>query len=144
MPSGQIELLLPACGVVGDRAQAALKQFKGATVSWEQASTQLHTALSYWTSDAEDTFDNAHLLSPHSLGALVSLIYNRGSFMESFDPLDRRREMRNIRDQMRSRDFGKIPGEIRAMKRLWANNKDARGIVLRREAEAELFEAGLG
>jgi hypothetical protein len=48
--------------------------------------------------------------------------------------------MRAIKAHMSVRRFQSIPGEIRAMKRLWPNTL---GLRIRREREAELFEDGL-
>ena len=44
---------------------------------------------------------------------------------------------------MKNQDFAPIPDRIRAMNRLWQNDPNARGLLLRREAEALLFEKGL-
>jgi hypothetical protein len=43
---------------------------------------------------------------------------------------------------MTKKDFAKIPAEFRKMRRLWTN-KSNRGVALRREHEARLFEKGL-
>lgn len=51
--------------------------------------------------------------------------------------------MREIYQLMRVRTFDQIPAKLREMKRLWLNDPGARGVVLRREAEALLFEEGL-
>lgn len=82
-------------------------------------------------------FPNADELHPDSLGALVSLVYNRGSAMSG----ERGREMRAIAEFMRSRRFFEIPGKIREMNRLWPQSSS---LQRRREAEAVLFEQGLG
>jgi hypothetical protein len=47
--------------------------------------------------------------------------------------------MRNIRTLMANEDFDKIPGELRKMRRLWTNTS-IRGVALRREHQARLFE----
>jgi hypothetical protein len=89
---------------------------------------------------------NTGELSADSLGALVSLIYNRGasfSISEANDPTGRFREMRNIKGHMANKAFDQIPGELLAMRRLWLGVPDMRGVVLRREAEAALFKQGL-
>jgi hypothetical protein len=49
--------------------------------------------------------------------------------------------MRDIRDSLKPAPH-KIPGHIRSMKRLWIG-KGLDGLLLRREAEAKLFEKGL-
>jgi GH24 family phage-related lysozyme (muramidase) len=80
------------------------------------------------------------------LGALVSLVYNRGASFgipEAKDPSGRFREMRNIKAHMANKAFDQIPDELLSMRRLWIGVKDMRGVVLRREAEAALFKQGL-
>ncbi len=82
---------------------------------------------------------NTEHLGDISLGALVSLVFNRGSggFTSS---KARFREMRAIRQHMEDRNFAAIPDEIRAMCRLWPDHP---GLTRRREQEAALFETGL-
>lgn len=69
-------------------------------------------------------------------GALVSLVYNRGTSMVG----DRRREMRAIRDAVAAQDLQKIADQIRAMKRLWTG-KGLDGLLKRRDDEAALVES---
>jgi hypothetical protein len=51
--------------------------------------------------------------------------------------------MRAVHGGMAARDFAAIPGQIRAMKRLWQNQLGMTGLVARREQEVALFEAGM-
>jgi hypothetical protein len=44
---------------------------------------------------------------------------------------------------MSSGHFERIPAELRAMKRLWRDEPDMRGLLIRRDLEASLFEMGL-
>lgn len=91
-----------------------------------------------WEGIVERVLPNTELLSGDSLGALVSLAFNRGA---SFDlPGDRYREMRQIKVLMELKAFDKIPDQFRLMKRLWPHVEDLRN---RREHEASLFEEGL-
>lgn len=88
------------------------------------------------------TFLHCDELSADSFGALVSLVFNRGTAMTDTQPNANRLEMRQIRDAMAASDFQLIPGFIRAMKRLWQGQRLA-GLLVRRDTEAGLFEAGL-
>lgn len=78
-------------------------------------------------------------LHPHSNGALTSLVFNRGPSLSSSDS---RREMRNIKYNISIKREDKIPSDIRSMKRLWSYTK-LKGLHLRRDAEAKLFQEGL-
>jgi hypothetical protein len=95
-------------------------------------------SLPKYVVQTRDAFPNFDDLPRLSRGALVSLVYNRGASMDPDD--DRRKEMREFRDAMAARDYAVIPGYFRAMKRLWPH---ARGLRIRRDEEAALFEEGL-
>jgi GH24 family phage-related lysozyme (muramidase) len=73
------------------------------------------------------------------LGALVSLVFNRGAGGFT-DPRERFTEMRAIRAHLLEGRPERIPAELRAMARLWP---DSPGLQKRRAEEAELFERGL-
>jgi hypothetical protein len=93
-----------------------------------------------WYARCNEALPNFEALSPRCKGALVSLAYNRGRSFSTKGP--RYKEMREIRALMAKKDFDKIPAELRKMRRLWTN-KSNRGVALRREHEARLFEKGL-
>ncbi len=82
------------------------------------------------------TFPGIAELPPDAQGALVSLVFNRGTSMEG----DRRAEMRAIRDAVPSSDLQEIADQLRSMKRLWIN-KGLDGLLRRREEEAKLIES---
>jgi hypothetical protein len=136
-----IEALIPVCGLKGASAQEAVASVSHLRVTWAQAISQFDNFLPYAVGKTEDTFPHASELSPACLGALVSLVYNRGPSLSRTSP--RRREMREIAQLMLAWDLTPIPGKIREMKHLWENDPNARGLVARREVEALLFEQGL-
>ena len=76
-----------------------------------------------------------------TLGALVSLVHNRGTTFRNPDPSFT--EMHELSNNMASKRFPVIPANIRSMERLWSNKPKFKGIVIGREAEAALFEIGL-
>jgi len=78
-------------------------------------------------------------LAPHSNGALISLVYNRGP---SLAPTDSRKEMRWIKYNISVNKENLVPSDIIAMKRLWSYST-LKGLHLRRDAEAKLFKEGL-
>lgn len=69
-------------------------------------------------------------LEPDAIGAVISLVYNRGTSLEG----DRRKEMSDLKGQILSKDYTAMAASFRSMKRLWNN-----GLVARREREAELI-----
>ncbi len=77
-------------------------------------------------------------LHPHCQGALLSIVYNRGSGLSG----NRRKEMRNIQTHLQNGEYNKIAKEITDMKRLWSA-ETARGLLLRRDKEAKYFTKGL-
>lgn len=127
-------------GINGGRAQALLGQVRAAIViPWDAAMDVFENRdMPKWTATCRAHLPNFDELPPDCKGALVSLAYNRGA---SFDMAgDRSAEMRAIKQHMIAREFGKIPDEFRAMKRLWPN---VAGLRRRRDHEAALFEQGL-
>lgn len=78
-------------------------------------------------------------LHPHSNGALTSLVFNRGASMANTDS---RKEMRWIKYNIANRKDTNIPSDIISMKRLWSYSS-LKGLHLRRDAEAKLFQLGL-
>lgn len=77
-------------------------------------------------------------LHPHSNGALTSLVFNRGASMSG----DSRKEMRWIKYNISVGQEAKVPSDIKSMKRLWSY-KSLKGLHLRRDAEAKLFQEGI-
>ena len=146
-----IASLVRACGKKASAAAAMVGSFAHISVEWDVGRNQFSSKLlPYFTRETEFAFKNSVLLSPDSFGALLDLVYNRGSAsyynprtMDSDHPDDPRREIRNIKSAMASKSFDVIPNELRSMKRLWSNSPNLRGVVDRREAEAKLFELGL-
>lgn len=135
-----IAALRTAVGVKGSPAKP-LAHALGASVlvSWAAANEVFRTrSIPPLVARVGRALQNCGLLSGDSLGALVSLAYNRGVSFDATD--DRHREMRAIKSHMAEKQFGLIPAEFRSMKRLWP---DTPGLVERREEEAQLFEQGL-
>lgn len=127
-------------GVRGEAARAMLPTVKGKIdIGWDAATAVfLGRDVPQWTAAVVKAIPGAERLSPDCLGALVSIAYNRGA---SFGAVgDRYAEMRAIKAHVVSGNLAAVPGDIRAMKRLWPTVK---GLRDRRDAEAKLFEDGL-
>ena len=134
-----ITRLEPACGVHGAEAEPLARGLQDIVITWEQAVALARKAIiPKWIGIVRKHLPNASELNPDSLGALVSLTFNRGPCFSSEG--DRFREMRAIRQHMAKRAYQMIPNELRAMKRLWPTLE---ALQRRREREAELFERGL-
>ena len=135
----QIEDLVSASGIKGNAAEGWVKAHKtDVTIPYDVARRQFdEREMPKWIARVRAALPNTEKLSPDSLGALVSLAYNRGSFDATGD---RRREMLAIKRHMADQRFDLIAGEIRSMKRLWSAKS---GLYERREKEAALFESGL-
>ena len=135
-----LEDMLKYSGITGTRAKAVLSQArKEIDIPWDVAmEVFMERDVPEWTEKVINILPNTDQLSEDSLGALVSLAYNRGP---SFNlEGSRYAEMRAIIKHMANEEFDENPDDIRAMKRLWPN---VSGLKRRRDAEADLFEEGL-
>lgn len=141
IPAGMLDALARTIGKTGAEARALAQGLAGQIdIPWDVAiAVHRDKVLPRWVGLVEHFLPNTGGLGPDSLGALVSLTYNRGASYTKAG--ERYAEMRAIRAHMAARAFGRIPGEIRAMKRLWPT---VPGLQKRREREARMFEAGLG
>lgn len=150
---GEVGLLCKLTGRTGDAARRALSRdeigsapFRAITIDYEAAIHVFeHRSIPRYLAMTLAAFPGAEGLSPDSLGALVSLVYNRGP---NVDASDRRREMHGIRAVMSYGNYAAVPEFIRSMKRLWedASGKalpGLAGLLARRDEEATLFESGL-
>lgn len=140
IPDAMITALERALGVRGAPAEAVARALRGSVDIPFDAAILVHKGkvMPRWVALVENHLAHTGALKPNSLGALVSLTYNRGASYGAAGP--RYREMRAIKQHMADRAFAKIPAEFRSMKRIWPN---VPGLQSRREREARLFEIGL-
>lgn len=134
-----LSMLIPAAGKKGIAAKDILPNFAGVRIEWGQALEQFQNFLPFIVAETETAFPGTDAMNPDCRGALVSLVYNRGSAVSN---TVRRREMLHIREHIAAKAFEKIPQEIRDMKKHW-EGKGLPGLIQRRELEAVLFERGL-
>jgi GH24 family phage-related lysozyme (muramidase) len=134
-------------GLKGVPASQVLTSVDMVEISFQLAQKQfIEQTLKKYVALTESALLNTNQLSDTALGALVSLTFNRGASYRvraDEDNKGRYTEMRNIRKLMSEKKFPEIPDQIRSMKRLWEGNKDMKGLLSRREMEAELFEANI-
>ena len=88
---------------------------------------------------AQDTYPGFEELNEDTRGALVSLVFNRGSAfgVEGQPSWESRREMRELAPLVLSKDYEGIAATIKAMGRLWVG-KGLDGLIARRHNEAAL------
>jgi hypothetical protein len=128
--------LAATIGTKGVRARERTKEVKDIVIPWGMAFEVFQRrTLPFWIEQTKKAFPGVEALPWDVLGALTSLVFNRGPAMDG----ERRREMRNIRTAVQERDLEKIARNLRAMKRLW-QGKGLPGLLKRREAEAEMVE----
>jgi len=138
LDNNQIKLIQGASGKTGAAGKEYTKTLReaGIVVSWDQAK-EIFDKLTWpkFAKLAEKAFPGLDQLCDNAYGALVSLVFNRGTSMTG----DSRLEMRNIRDLVPKKDYKGIAKELRKMKRIW-EGKGLDGLITRREAEAKLVE----
>lgn len=146
LSADMLAVIMRGCGLRGEIAGAFVRMHKAeVTVTWDQAMTEFRgREIPKWIGRVAAHLPNLDKLAPDSLGAIVSLAYNRGpSFdapREENDAHDRYREMRAIKAHMAACEFAKIPAEFASMQRLWPQGGD---LWRRRAHEAALFRKGL-
>ena len=88
---------------------------------------------------ARDTYPGFDELNEDTRGALVSLVFNRGSSfgVEGQPSWESRREMRELAPLVLAKDYEGIADTIILMSRLWLN-KGLDGLITRRHNEAAL------
>lgn len=129
-----LALLNGVLGLKGADAQAKAPSLKSVRVSQNDSQAVfLERSVPKYQTLAEGAFPGIDALPADAQGALLSLVYNRGTSMNG----DSRSEMRAVRDAVPNGDLQTIADQIRAMKRLWVG-KGLDGLLKRRDAEADL------
>jgi len=143
-----VDAMLTCVGISGGSAQAQTAAVRSRIdVSWENAiHVYQHTDIPEWVARVCHAVPGADKLPPDCLGALTSIGYNRGTggftAPATRDTTGRYRELRVIRSHVIDGDLHMVAEDIRSMKRLWPGANE-RGLPLRREKEAKLWEQGL-
>jgi GH24 family phage-related lysozyme (muramidase) len=148
LPHETIDRLMIGCETTGEDANFLLEALRDIKIPWDIAQKQFEQRqLPREIGLAERSLPNFAELPEDCRGAIVSLTYNRGAAGFQAAPLDepegRRKEMKAVYDLMVARNFAAIPEQFLSMRRLWADKPSMAGVVLRREAEATLFQIGL-
>ena len=139
LPAADVAALSKVVGRQGDQARNALASVKSVVVTFDVAEKVFYlTTLPKFAIDTRQLYPGTEKLPPDAAGALVSLVYNRGTRLKG----DTRKEMRAIRALVRNIDLTGIAAQLRSMERLWDPDK-LPGLIARREAEAVLVEQAM-
>ena len=134
---GSIQKLSSVIGLKGSAAKNKLtKTVKDVIVPINIAKIVFYTrSLPIYAKATSLLYPGIELLPPDAQGALLSLVYNRGTGISGAT----RTEMFNIKEWVVQQNLSKIAQEIRAMKRLWIG-KGLDGLLTRRDKEANMVE----
>lgn len=118
---------------------------RGTMWSRQHAVARFESDLTRFHDMAERIWPGTKNLHPKAQAALISLVYNRGGALQSAhdDPLDWRREMRDLGPVVAQRDYARMADLILSMRRLW-EGKGMNGLIHRRNDEAALCRAAMG
>jgi hypothetical protein len=139
LPKNQLEIVKNASGKKGVQGKEYTQKYKncGIVITWDQAINMFNELTwSKFSRLAEKTFPELDKLCDDAYGAIVSLVFNRGSSLVG----DSRLEMKKIKNLIPQKKYKEIANQIRNMKRLWIG-KNLDGLLSRREDEAKLVES---
>jgi GH24 family phage-related lysozyme (muramidase) len=142
LPAQTTHLLRASLGLKGDAARERARVLRGriSIAAADADAVFLLRELPKTVRLTMDTFPGIERLPLDAQGALVSLVFNRGSRMQDNDPfLQERREMRAIAAAVARGELPTIARQLRSMKRLWAG-KGLDGLLRRRDEESDLVE----
>lgn len=124
------------------KARRLVSQFSDIPVPWGTAETVfVNFNLPKQVALTRSHLPSAAQLPADCVGALVSLVFNRGASFSLAGP--RYAEMRRIKAHLAAGKPELVPAELRSMKRIWPDSTGSGGLQARREKEALLFERGL-
>ncbi|AOJ42235.1 calcium-binding protein [Burkholderia lata] len=138
----EISRLLTALGKRGGAARKFISSFSDIKISEPKALELAKRVKKRYAQFTIDAFPGTTKLHPHCQGALLSLVYNRGSQLEDKPGQKSRVHMRNINAAIQNKNLPEVPVQLRAMKVLWEGTGND-GLLTRRENEAILFEKGM-
>lgn len=132
-----LKLLASVSGKKGQAAREVLPRVVRISIPYAAAEQVFEEiTIPTWTVRTLRIYPQAGDLHGDCLGALVSLVFNRGAAVAG----PRRAEMLEIQNALKEGKPGRIPELLASMKRLWP---DSAGLRRRRDAEAKLFQDGL-
>lgn len=156
LPAAECRRLEAVIGLQGKAADLACDKVEDIRIGLLPAQAVFEQrTLGLEAKKTRETFPGVEALPPDAQGALLSLVYNRGTSMTK-PSMDARAEMRAIRTIVRDCGWAKlenakraavlkqIAGQLEAMTRLWKENPKSDGDLCdRRRAEARLMTDAL-
>jgi len=135
-----IERLASCSGTTGAAAGSLITGLRDIIVPWSAAIAVFRErSIPHYMNLTTSAFPGVDAVDPRCQGALLSLVYNRGTRMTDRAGFPgERKEMRAIRGLVPNKDYKQIASEIRSMKRLWIGTANEKGLSRRRDAEADL------
>ena len=135
-----VNALKPFCGLKGEKVKGMIKgEVLNVRIPYNIAyDVFVKSTLPRFYKAALTIYPEMVNLNEDTQGALVSMVFNRGTSLAG----DRRKEMRAIIDLVKKQDYEGIAEEIEKSKRLW-EHIGLDGLVLRREAEADLIRESI-
>ena len=114
---------------------------EGTVWSQQHADFRLMQRLAFDFAKVKATWPGAERLHAKAQASLIDLVYNRGASLtkKASDPLDRRREMREMQKAVVLREYHEMAFLHRSMKRIWAG-KGVDGLLKRCDARAQLCD----
>jgi len=134
-----IAKLQEASGIKGSEAKVLVEKMQDVEIPYDIARKVFVKSLKRYAKQAKDAYQGLEELTPDAQGAIVSLVFNRGS--DTTAQNDRRKEMFNIKKLVKDKDYQGIAEQFESMKRLWGD--DMKGILDRRDIEAKLVKNAL-
>ena len=152
LPAEDINELVKLAGLKGASVGGKMTgRVKNIVVPYEAAYQVFQNkTLPKYAAQACSAYPGLQDLFPDAIGAIVSLVFNRGNLLEdkAGDKNQRRKEMAAIRPLVPMKDYAGIAQQIRNMTRLWdgipnypgAQEDRAGGLIKRRLDEANLVD----
>jgi hypothetical protein len=144
--SSTLARLMDASGTTGLAAKTKRNEMADIDIPYDTAAQVYYgSTLPYWISATYQAYPEAATLPPSIAGALVSMVFNRGSSLtDAGRNPGASLEMRQIADALRVGNVSALPGLFEDMTRLWPGNSNEEiGLRSRRRIEANMIRQAL-
>jgi hypothetical protein len=143
IPDADLNVLLSCAGIKGVPAKTMLSknpQLRRIKVPIGPAKAVFYKAsLPHYAKLTAKAYPGLDKLMPDAIGALVSMVYNRGDSLTGKN----REEMAAIVPLVAKADYVGIANQVEKSKRIWAGKPALKGVYLRREKEAAYIRTAI-